>query len=296
MQNSEKESQSWLKLFFIMLWLFLYGMANVVGGSSDININTDDTFVVALIYVSQFISVLFLFVLPAILFSVFWTKEKIHYLGVSVKPVFLTLIVGSIGMLMALPTINYLAELNAQMQLPEAFASIEMWMKETEAKAAELTAIFTGGTSIGKLILNLFVIAFMAAFSEELFFRGILQKVLTECFKNKHIGVWIAALVFSAFHMQFYGFIPRMLMGAYLGYLFMWSGSIWPSMFVHFMNNAMAVFITWLVNKGVISAEVDKVGSSENQMVYVVVSFIVVILSLVWVYKIENKKKSLANT
>jgi uncharacterized protein len=165
-------------------------------------------------------------------------------------------------------------------------------MKQSEDKATELTEAFTRGTSVGTLILNLFVVAFMAALSEEMFFRGVLQKVSIECFRNKHVGIWFSAIIFSAFHMQFFGFFPRMFMGAYLGYLFLWSGSLWPGILAHFVNNGAMVFLLWLANRGVISADVDKVGILESELIYVVISSAVVIVSMILVYRIERKKRS----
>ncbi len=291
MQIIEQERHSWLKLSFILLFLFLYGLITVFAGDGETNMNFDNPNTVAFMYVAQVFGVLLIFVLPAILFSVFWTKSGIHYLGVTTKPAVTVLFIAAIGMLFALPMINWLADLNEHMKLPEAFSAMETWMKRGEEKAAELTTVFTKGTSIGKLVLNLFVIAFMAALSEELFFRGILQKVLIECFKNKHVGIWIAAALFSAFHMQFYGFFPRMFMGAYLGYLFLWSGSLWPGMIAHFMNNGMAVFLMWLSNRGVISADADKMGAVGNQWVLVITSAILVAASLYFIYRVGNKKK-----
>ena len=296
MQNTEQERHSWLKLVVILLWLFLYGLVTVLGSGNDIALNLDDPKVIVLLYVGQVIGVLILFIAPTLLFSIFWTKSRIGYLGLSSKPAFTTLVIGALGILFALPMINWLSDLNQHMHLPSAFNAMETWMKNSEAKAAEMTDVFTKGTSIGLLLLNLFVVAFLAAFSEELFFRGMLQKVLIECFKNKHIGIWIGAIFFSAFHMQFFGFLPRMLMGAYLGYLFVWSGSIWPGMIAHFINNGMAVFLVWLSNKGIITADVDKIGTEGNQMVFVLTSVVMVIGSLVLVYRIENKRKSVVAT
>ena len=240
MQNIEQERQSWLKLSVILLFLFLYGLATVLESDKEVHINFDNKATVAFLYIGQTLGVIVLFILPAILFSVFWTRSKIHYIGITTKPAIGTLLIATIGMLLAMPVINWLGEVNQYMKLPEALSGIESWMKDSEAKATELTEAFTRGTSVTKLVLNLFVVAFMAALSEEIFFRGIVQKVLIECFKNKHAGVWISAALFSAFHMQFYGFIPRMMMGAYLGYMFLWSGSLWPGMLAHFINNAMA--------------------------------------------------------
>jgi uncharacterized protein len=291
MQNETQERNSGIKLSLLLTWLFAFAFLNVIGSDNDdANLNFDNPKMVALMYVLQVFSVIALFVVPAILFAAYWTKQKIHYLGITTKPALATLIIASIGILLALPLINWFAEINQQLQLPAAFSGIETWMKNSEATAGELTTVFTRGTTIGSLLLNLFVVAFMAAFSEELFFRGVLQKVLIECFKNKHIAVWTGAILFSAFHMQFYGFLPRMLMGAYLGYLFLWSGSIWPGIVAHFTNNGVAVFLVWLSNRGTIAADVDKIGVDAHEWIYVLTSTLVVCTGLLLIYRIEKRK------
>lgn len=288
MQNNEVESQSGLKLTVILFFIFTLGVLSFVGSEGDIDMNFDNPKTVIILKLLQAFSVLMVFVLPSFLFAHYWTKEKISYLGIYKRPKNATLIIAGIGMLVALPMINWLAEINAGMQLPEALSGMEAWMKSSEARAAEFTEALTKGTTVDVLLLNLFVIAFMAAFSEELFFRGILQKVLIEVSHNKHIGVWLGAILFSAFHMQFYGFLPRMLMGAYLGYLFVWSGSIWPGIFAHFANNAMAVLLIWLSNRGVINVNADEIGVQESEIIYVVVSFLIVASSLLLVYRKEK--------
>jgi membrane protease YdiL (CAAX protease family) len=292
MQNAEQERHSWLKLLVLLAFMFLYGALNVAGSDSDINLNFDNPNTLIFLKIAQAISVIVIFIVPAMLIATFWTNQKIHYLGITKRPQFSTLLLAGIGIILAMPLINWLAELNQHMHLPEAFSGIEEWMKRSEDKAAELTEAFTKGTSVGTLLLNLFVIAFMAALSEEIFFRGIFQKISIECFKNKHLGVWFGAIIFSAFHLQFFGFFPRMLMGAYLGYLFLWSGSLWPGIIAHFANNGMAVFLVWLSNRGAISVDVDKVGMQESDLIYVATSAIVVITSLMLIYRIELKKKS----
>lgn len=291
MQNIEQERHSWLKLTILIAFLFLYGLVTVFSSDGNVKANFDNPMTIGLMYIAQVIGVLLLFILPSISFSIFWTKPGIHYLGITTKPAIVTLIIAALGMLFAMPIINWLADLNQHMKLPEAFSGMETWMKDSEEKATELTEVFTKGTSVSKLILNLFVMAFMAAFSEELFFRGLLQKVLIECLKNKHIAIWIGAALFSAFHMQFYGFFPRMMMGAYLGYMFLWSGSIWPGMLAHFANNGIGVFLIWLTNRGAFVADVDKIGVEENQWMYLVVSFVLVVASVFFVYKVEKKEK-----
>lgn len=291
MQQIEPERQSWLKLSFLLIYIFALGSLTVLGGAEDIPLNLDNPNTIATLKIIQGISVLVIFVFPAVLFAAFWTKPRIHYLGITKRPAIATLIIAGIGMLFAMPMINWLSDINQHLDLPEALSGIETWMKESEEKAKVLTEAFTKGTSVGVLILNLIVIALMAALSEEIFFRGVLQKVLIDCTRNKHIGVWIGAIIFSAFHMQFFGFLPRMLMGAYLGYLFLWSGSLWPGIFAHFVNNGMAVVLIWLVNRGAISQNADKVGIEAGEWIYVVTSVATVIISLFLVYRIEEKRK-----
>jgi len=85
------------------------------------------------------------------------------------------------------------------------------------------------------------VIAVLAGFGEELVFRGLLQPELHKATGNIHFAIWTSAIFFSALHMQFYGFIPRMFLGALFGYLYYWSGNLIIPMFAHFFNNFMAV-------------------------------------------------------
>lgn len=292
MQNIEQERHSWIKLSVLLAFMLIYGLLNVVGSGNDINLNLDNPNMLLMLKILQAVSVVIIFILPSVLIATLWTKPRIHYLGVTTKPKFTALAIAGLGILLAMPLINWLSEMNQHMQLPASMSGIEAWMKKSEETAGELTEAFTKGTSVGTLLLNLFVIAFMAALSEELFFRGIFQKVAIECFKNKHLGIWFGAIIFSAFHMQFYGFVPRMLMGAYLGYLFLWTGSLWPGILAHFLNNGTAVFLVWLVNRGVISEDVDKMGMQPGDLIYVAISTVIVIGSMVLLYRMEQKNKS----
>jgi membrane protease YdiL (CAAX protease family) len=289
MQNTETERNSWIKLIILFLYVLLLGVVTVAGSGGEDGLNFDNPNTIIILKVFQAVSVLLIFIFPALMFALFWTKSKIHYLGITTRPSIVTLLLAGTGIILASPLINWLGELNQHMKLPEIFSNIELWMRQREDSATVQVDAFMKGTSVGVLVLNLFVIAFMAAISEELFFRGILQKVIIECTRNKHIGVWLSAIIFSAFHMQFYGFIPRMLMGAFLSYLFLWSGSLWPGILAHFINNGMAVFLIWLANRGVISDDADKMGTEQGQWIYVLVSAVMVALSLFLVYRKEKK-------
>ncbi|HEY0029308.1 MAG TPA: CPBP family intramembrane glutamic endopeptidase [Bacteroidia bacterium] len=291
MHNIEQERHSWIKFAVIFAWIFIYVLISIVASDNSPEVNLNDVNMKGFLYASQVFGVVILFILPAVLFASLWTRARIHYLGITTKPAFSTLLLSGLGILLALPAINWLAHVNEQMHLPSALAGIDEWMRSNEARLSEMTEFLTKGTSVNSLLVNLFVVAFMAALGEELFFRGMLQKVLIECFKNKHVAIWIGAALFSAFHMQFFGFLPRMIMGAYLGYLFLWSGSLWPGMLAHFINNGMAVFLIWLSNRGLISADVDKTGMQNSQWIYVFTSVVLVSVTLVMVYRIEKRRK-----
>lgn len=290
MENTEQEKHSGLKLFVLLVFITAYILLNVLGGGGDENLNLDNQGMITFLKVLQAAAVIVVFIVPSILFSTLWTKQKIHYLGITRSTSFKIFLIGGLGMLLAMPFINWMASVNQLMKLPDFLSGVELWMKNSEQKAAVLTEAFTKGTSMGDLALNLFVIAFMAALSEEIFFRGMLQKVLLEYFKNKHVAVWIGAALFSAIHIQFYGFIPRMIMGAYLGYLFLWSGSLFPSILAHFLNNGMAVFLAWMVNRNSIAVDIDKIGTQQTDTVLVIISLVLVVLSMYLVYYLGKKR------
>ena len=144
------------------------------------------------------------------------------------------------------------------------------------------------------MIFNVFMVALIPALGEELLFRGVVQKIFTGWAKNIHIGVWMSALLFSAMHMQFYGFVPRLLLGAMLGYLFVWSGSLWLSILAHFVNNAAAVIFTYLYQQNLSSIDVDAVGTQEGEMMSVLISTAFTAMLLFMIYRIESKKRLLS--
>jgi membrane protease YdiL (CAAX protease family) len=119
-------------------------------------------------------------------------------------------------------------------------------MQEMEESAAQLTQTMLHSESIGIFALNVGIVCVLGAVGEEFLFRGVLQKVFGKVIKNPHVVIWVVAIVFSAFHLQFYGFITRMLLGAYLGYLLYYTQTIWIPILAHFTNNFIGVFIVYI--------------------------------------------------
>jgi len=144
-----------------------------------------------------------------------------------------------LAMLSASPVIDVFMHLNNWF-IPEG-SWVEAMFKPMEDEGAVITQALLTMDDPGTLIFNLLIIAVLPAIGEELAFRGVLQNQIAKSTKNIHTAIWISAFIFSAYHMQFYGFIPRLLLGAFFGYLVVWTGSIWPSIIAHLVNNTSAI-------------------------------------------------------
>ena len=189
----------------------------------------------------QLISAIGTFLFPALALAWLCSIHPKVYLSISKIPqghiIFLTLLC----VFFLSPTISLAGLLNKQMELPSFMKPVEDWMRAQEDAAEKVTFMLLAGKGITTLVFNLIVIALAAGVTEEFLFRGALQRIIEKWTNNHHIIIWSAAAIFSAFHMQFFGFLPRMLLGAYFGYLLYWSRNIWIPVFAHFANNAFAV-------------------------------------------------------
>lgn len=189
----------------------------------------------------QLLSEICLFLAPALLLAWLCSARPAAYLSLrlaaDVRAWGLTLL----GMILLSPFITLTGFLNSRMKLPARMEAVERWMQSLETSARELTDLLLSEGGSLSLLFNLVVIAVAAAVAEEFFFRGALRRMLERKIRNPHALVWIVAAIFSLVHLQFYGFVPRLLLGAYFGYLVYWSKSIWLPVFAHFINNAVAV-------------------------------------------------------
>jgi membrane protease YdiL (CAAX protease family) len=181
------------------------------------------------------------------------------------------------------PLMEYLANINQKFNLPH-------WMREDEDAAAKLTGIMLDMKSIWDLLYDVLVIGLVTAIAEEFLFRGCIQTIFLRWTKNMHVAVWVTAILFSAFHMEFFGFLPRLLLGVIFGYATAWSGSVWPAVWAHFINNATDVIVTYLEQHKAISSSFDK----EQVFSYsaYIFSFIIV-LFLLWIYRNVGQTKRL---
>lgn len=182
-----------------------------------------------------------MFLLPAFGAAYLFSPRIRTYLSLGKMPEAPLIALTFLSVLLATPVIGVANILNQGMQLPSFLAPVEQWMRGQEDAMERVTRLLLDGKGTGVLLANLLVIAVIAGITEELMFRGALQRILGKWFRSHHAVIWSAAFLFSAFHLQFYGFIPRLLLGAYFGYLLYWSNNIWLPAAAHFFNNMCGV-------------------------------------------------------
>jgi uncharacterized protein len=242
----------------------------------------------------QIIQSIFLFLVPALIAAWLYSQNMPQYLYADKKPAVLTLVVVMVTLAVAIPFLNALALFNSEMVLPHWMHSVEVKIKSLEETAGRLTGLFLTGGNGFTLALNMFMIAVLPALGEEFLFRGLIQRLLIEWTKNKHAGIWIAAFVFSFIHFQFYGFLPRFLLGLYFGYLLVWSSSIWVPVTGHFINNGVAVLYYHFATKPMGETSMDKLGTSKEFDYVLYLSLISTVMLLIFTYRKEKERKELS--
>ncbi|MBC3539655.1 CPBP family intramembrane glutamic endopeptidase [Rufibacter sediminis] len=170
----------------------------------------------------------------------------------------MSLLLGSaVLFLVILPAASWLVHWNANVDFPAFLEAFERWAREKEDLLRELTLELTKINTIPQLVLGMVVFAVLPAIGEELAFRGIVQQELQRWWKNPHVAIWVAAIIFGAIHMQFYGVVPRIMLGVLFGYLYWWSGNIWVPIVGHFINNGFMVLMMFLAQRNAVTVNVE---------------------------------------
>ena len=215
------------------------------------------------------------FIIPPFIIAWFLHDRPSVFLQYDRRPDLISILLVIATIYFANPLINWMTEINATLSLPEWMNPVEMWMKNSEDQANQLTTAFLSTTSLSILFSNILMIGILPAIGEELLFRGIVQQLFKKKFGNAHLAIWISAAIFSALHMQFFGFLPRLVLGAMFGYMLEWSGSLWLPMIAHFVNNTTAIIAYYLMQKGLIGNGIDKTGTSSDGSTYLVLVSII---------------------
>jgi membrane protease YdiL (CAAX protease family) len=223
-----------------------------------------------------------------VFFAFVIVKEPLDYLKYRSRfPWLLILLVFGI-MFFSSPLIEFLTNINQRMVLPHFLS----WMRDKEDEAQKLTEAMLQMNTFWDMIKDVLLIGLLTAIVEEFMFRGCLQTIFQRWTKNTHAAIWITAILFSAFHMQFFGFLPRLMLGVLFGYFVAWSGSVWTSVWAHFLNNATAVVATYLFEHKLTKTDPDD-QHLFNYLSYII--SLVVILILFSIYKnVATKKSQLA--
>ena len=226
------------------------------------------------------------FLLPALLY--WFTVDKRQLSDFSGQPAYKVAGWGLVVLLTIafMPVNGLIIELNQALKLPETLAPLERWMRAKEDQMAELTKFLTTFRTVPQLLMAVFTIGLLPALGEEVLFRGILQRKFIVWTSNVHLGIWLAAALFSAIHLQFYGFVPRMLLGALFGYLYVWSGNLWAPILAHFINNGFTVIMIFLHQQEMTTIDID---STESVPVSAALFGTVVTVAALVLFKRMNK-------
>jgi len=213
--------------------------------------------------VSQLILSIGIFIVPPFILAYLCSKSPLTYIHLNEKTRWSDAGYVVLFMLLIIPFVNLLGDMNQQLVLPKFLSGLESSIKSMEEQANKLVEQMLKVHSLSALLFNVFLIAILPALGEELFFRGALIRILQN-WKGVKMAIWITAFIFSTIHFEFYGFVPRLLMGAFFGYLLLWSGNLWLPILAHFINNVIAVLFYYLKYNGFKLPDIDAIGTGNT--------------------------------
>ena len=264
---------------FLAAWIYGYGVSDILSLGA-----FDDPRYVAASKLIQILGSVGTFIIPAFLFSFLFSGSLFSYYRFRDRAGKLSLLITIVMMVSVIPLINYLAEINMKMEFP--IESVHLLMEHLEREAEKIMRAFTSTHSVWGLMVNLLMIGVVAAVGEELIFRGLLQKLLISMVKNTHLAILITAILFSAFHFQFFSFIPRFVLGVILGYLMFLGRSIWFPIIAHFVNNAMGVIYYYFNSRGSADDMLEEIGTSNLMPTAALISLLLfTVFFIAWYYQ-----------
>ncbi len=282
-ENSYENGAELIRLVMLLLIVLvgaLIGIGLIYGFGQMQGIDTEEIFTVINIdnslsnrnFVRSILLInhLTMFVLPGLLFALlFYKKNWARFLHLTKMPMVRNIGLGVLIIMAAIPFVQFSYWINQQLPLPE-------WALTMEDSTNELIENLLLVEAPYELFFNILVIAVIPAIGEEIIFRGIVQKNLTRVMQNPHLGIWLTGFIFSAIHMQFEGFLPRMILGALLGYLFYWTNNLWIPILAHFVNNAAQIILQFLYAKEISSIDLE--NADQMPWVFGIISLIFVLV------------------
>ncbi|MFD2246604.1 CPBP family intramembrane glutamic endopeptidase [Pontibacter ruber] len=202
-----------------------------------------------------------------------------QYLNWKERPWLGLVLLAGLIVVLIMPFNSLIINWNAKLDLPGFMDGFEQWARAKEDELAELTKLIANFATVPRLLVGLLTIAVIPAIGEELVFRGIVQRQVHRWSGNAHVAVWVAALIFAAIHVQFFGFVPRALLGALFGYLYLWSGNLIVPIVAHFVNNGFTVFLLYLQQTKSIEYDVE---STEPMPIYTIIMSLVLSIAVLY--------------
>lgn len=237
--------------------------------------NLSDPKVIAYLKLTQFLYTLIVYFVPPALFAYFWQPYPMQFLGLRNPTSPMQIILALMVMICALPMVAVLSEWNEGWPVGPA-------ARELRQQAEQLTRAMLRMPAITDLLTGLLLVAIIPAIGEELFFRGVFQRLLIQLVRNKWIGVLLTAIIFSAVHADLMGFVPRVVLGFLLGAVYVLSGNLWLSILGHLLNNGMQVVALYLFQHGYIKTDPMQ---EEHVAWYLGAVSLIVTAGLLWALK-----------
>jgi membrane protease YdiL (CAAX protease family) len=267
---------------FLAAWIYGFRVSDVLALGA-----YEDSNYVAASKLIQILGSVGTFIVPAILFSYLFEGDLFSYYKFRNPTAMTPMLLVILMMISVIPFINYMAEINLKMEIP--IRALDQLLRTLESAAEEMMVAFTATDSIGGLLVNLLMIGVIAAVGEELIFRGLIQRLMTQMLRNTHLAILITALLFSAFHFQFFSFLPRFALGLILGYLMFYGQSIWYPILAHFVNNAMGVIYYYFNSRGSADDMLEEIGTSTLIPVAAVLSLALFLLfAVLWYFQVAR--------
>lgn len=224
-----------------------------------------------------------MFIIPALVTAIMLTRQPATLLCIDRPAQLNPTLISICTLLCSIPAMNYVIWLNTNIPLPTEIYNALMEMEDNAEAAIES---LMGAHTVGNLIMSVLIVGIFAGLSEELLFRGGMQRLLVTGGVNHHVAIWTTAFFFSMLHMQFFGFVPRMLLGAFFGYALYWTGSLWVPVILHALNNTIYVVAGWLSYGTESTSAVDSIGSGTD-IAYVAIS---VVLTAIGIMILKRQK------
>ncbi|TWJ03556.1 hypothetical protein JN11_01102 [Mucilaginibacter frigoritolerans] len=284
---------SLLFLVFICIFIGVLIIGNAIGAGLIVlvygtktltalaTLDTSSPQIINALWILQTLGTTFPIFAAPVFFAFVVVRDPADYLKANFRFPWGLLFIGIFIMLLSNPVIEVLSNINQKLQLPHFLSGVQKWMEDSEKSAAQITETMLQMNTIGSLIFNVLFIGLIPAIVEEFMFRGVLQTIFLKWTKNAHVAIWITAILFSAFHMEFFGFLPRLLLGLLFGYFVVWTGSIWPAVWAHFLNNGLDVVLTYLSQHKLIKIDPNETHVF-NAVAYITSAIILFILMLIY--------------